>query len=155
MCSCIFQKWNWNTDPKDNVHKDIIREDILLGEGNDIPTYVMCRQRPRQHFLHHEGALTASLPGAALLGCNLLQESLYTLSSYGIGYPLHYSRASLIAQTVKNLPAMWETWVWSLGWEDPLEKGLATYPCSCLENSMDRGAWQATQSMGSQRGRHN
>ena len=40
----------------------------------------------------------------------------------GIGYLLQYSLASLVAQLVKNLPAMWETWVWSLGWEDPLEK---------------------------------
>ena len=36
-------------------------------------------------------------------------------------------RASLVAQLVKNLPAMWETWVRSLGWEDPLEKGKATH----------------------------
>ena len=49
----------------------------------------------------------------------------------GIGYPLQYSRASLVAQLVKNLPAMWETWVQSLGWEDPLEKGMATH-CSIL-----------------------
>ena len=35
--------------------------------------------------------------------------------------------ASLVAQLVKNLPAMWETWVLSLGWEDPLEKGKATH----------------------------
>ena len=35
--------------------------------------------------------------------------------------------ASLVAQSVKNLPAMWQTWVWSLGWEDPLERGMATY----------------------------
>ena len=45
----------------------------------------------------------------------------------GIGYPLQYSWASLVAQTVKNLPAMQETWVWSLGWEDPLKKGKATH----------------------------
>ena len=38
----------------------------------------------------------------------------------GMGYPLQYSWASLVAQTVKNLPAMWETWVRSLGWEDAL-----------------------------------
>ena len=44
----------------------------------------------------------------------------------GIGYPLQYSWASLVAQLVKNLPAMWETWVRSLGWEAPLEKGRAT-----------------------------
>ena len=50
----------------------------------------------------------------------------------GIGYQLQYSCASLVAQLVKNLPAMWETWVRSLGWEDPLEKGKPT-----LENSMD------------------
>ena len=44
-----------------------------------------------------------------------------------IGYPLQYSWASLVAQLVKNLPAMWETWLRSLGWEDPLEKGKATH----------------------------
>ena len=49
------------------------------------------------------------------------------------------SWASLVAQLVKNLPAMWETWVQSLGWGDPLEKGKAIYPVqySGLENSMD------------------
>ena len=45
----------------------------------------------------------------------------------GIGYPLQYSWASLVAQLVKNLPAMWETWVRSVDWEDPLEKGKATH----------------------------
>ena len=52
---------------------------------------------------------------------------------------------SLVAQTVKNLPAMWETWVQSLGWEDPLEKGMATHS-SILAGRipMDRGGWWAT-----------
>ena len=45
----------------------------------------------------------------------------------GIGYPLQYPWASLVAQRVKNLPAMWETWVRSLGWEDSMEKGMATH----------------------------
>ena len=45
----------------------------------------------------------------------------------GIGYPLEYSWASIVAQLVKNLPVMWETWVQSLEWEDPLEKGKATH----------------------------
>ena len=45
----------------------------------------------------------------------------------GIGYPLQHSWASLVAQLVKNLPAMWDTWVQSLGQEDPLEKGMATH----------------------------
>ena len=48
---------------------------------------------------------------------------------------------SLVAQLVKNLLAMQETWVFSLGWEDPLGEGKG-YPLqySCLENLMDRGA---------------
>ena len=45
----------------------------------------------------------------------------------GIGYPLQYSWASLVAQLVKNPPAMRETWVRSLGWEDSLEKGKAPH----------------------------
>ena len=45
----------------------------------------------------------------------------------GIGYPLQYSWASLMAQLVKNLPAMRDTWVQSLDWEDPLERGKATH----------------------------
>ena len=60
-----------------------------------------------------------------------------------IGYPLQYSWASLLAQMVQNLPAVWETWVQFLGWEYPLEEGMATHS-SCLENPMDRGAWWAT-----------
>ena len=56
----------------------------------------------------------------------------------GIGYPLQYCWASLVAQLVKNPPAMQETWVQSLGREDPLEKGKG-YPLqySGLENSMN------------------
>ena len=45
----------------------------------------------------------------------------------GIGYPLQYSWASLVAQLVKNPPAIREIWVLSLGWEVPLEKGKATH----------------------------
>ena len=62
----------------------------------------------------------------------------------GIGYPLQYSWASLVAQLVKNLPAVQETWVRPLGWEDPLEKGKATHSSSL--------AWRipwTIQSMGS------
>ena len=45
----------------------------------------------------------------------------------GVGYPLQYSCASLVAQLAKNPPAVWETWVQFLGWEDPLEKGTAIH----------------------------
>ena len=48
-------------------------------------------------------------------------------SGEGIGYPLQYSWASLVVQVVKNLPIMRETWVPSLCWEDPLEKGKVTH----------------------------
>ena len=48
----------------------------------------------------------------------------------GIGYLFQYSWASLVAELVKNLPAMQETWVQSLGLEDPLEKGKATHSSS-------------------------
>ena len=73
----------------------------------------------------------------------------------GIGYPIQYSWGSLVAQMVKNLPAMWETWVRSLGWKDPLEKEMATHSSII--------AWKISwteepgelQSLGSQRVGHN
>ena len=62
-----------------------------------------------------------------------------------IGYPFQYSHASLVAQTVKNLPIMQETWVRSLGWEDPLEEGMATHSSILAWRiPIDRGAWWAT-----------
>ena len=63
----------------------------------------------------------------------------------GIGYPLQYSWASLVAQMVKNLPAMRETWVRSLGWDDPLEEDIATHSSILAWRiPMDRGTWWAT-----------
>ena len=67
----------------------------------------------------------------------------------GMGYPLQYSWVSLVAQVVRNPPAMWEIWIQSLDWEDLLEKGKATHS-SIL-------AWRipwTVKSMGSQRVRH-
>ena len=66
-----------------------------------------------------ESACNAGDPG--------LISGLGKSAEEGIGYPLQYSWASLVAHLVKNLPAVWETWVQSLGWEDPLEKGKATH----------------------------
>ena len=67
----------------------------------------------------------------------------------GQGHPVPYSWASLVAQIVKNSPAMLETWVQSLDWEDPLEEGMATHSSilawnTLAWNSMERGARQAT-----------
>ena len=59
--------------------------------------------------------------------------------------PLHLGQASLVAQTVKNLPAMRETPVRSLGWEDSLKQGMATHSSILVWRlPMDRGAWWAT-----------
>ena len=66
-----------------------------------------------------ESACNAGDPGSIPVSEKLTEE--------GIGYLLQYSWASLVAQLVKNLPAMWKTWVQSLGWEDPLKKGRATH----------------------------
>ena len=63
----------------------------------------------------------------------------------GIGYPPQYSWASLVAHLVKNLCAMWETWIWSLGWEETVEKGIETHSSILAWRiPMDRGAWRAT-----------
>ena len=74
-----------------------------------------------------------------LMHFNLKDSNMaYYMSHIPIG-------ASLVAQSVKNLPAVQETQVWSLGWEDPLEKGMATHSrILAWRISMDRGAWQAT-----------
>ena len=64
----------------------------------------------------------------------------------GIGYTLQYSWASLVAQLVKNPPAMQETWVRSLGWEDPLEKGKATHFSSPGEFYRLNSSWGCKES---------
>ena len=59
--------------------------------------------------------------------------------------------ASLVAQMVRNLPAMWKTWVLSLGWEDPLEKGMATHSSILAWEIPWTEEPSRLQSMGSQR----
>ena len=67
---------------------------------------------------------------------------------------LHQRRVSLVAQTVKNPPTRQKTQIWSVGWEDPLDKGMATHSSILTwESSMDRGACRL-QFMGSQRVSH-
>ena len=86
---------------------------------------------------------------ASLVACNARDPGLIPGSGIspgeGTAYPLQYSWASLVAQMVKNLPAMWETWVRALGWEDPLEENMATHSSILASRILtDRGAWQAT-----------
>ena len=73
----------------------------------------------------------------------------------GIGYPLQYSWASLVAQLVKNSPAMRETWVWSLGWEDPLEKEMAAHSSVLACRIPGTGEPGGLPSTGSHRVGHN
>ena len=91
--------------------------------------------------VHNESTYNAGDPG--------LIPDLGRSSGEGIGYPLQYSWASLVTQLVKNPPAVRETWVQSLGWEDPLKKGKATHS-SILALEIP---W-TIQSMGSQRAGH-
>jgi len=72
-----------------------------------------------RHFSNFCSACNAGDPG--------LIPGLGRSAREGLGYPFQYSWASLVAQQVKNPPAMWETWVQSLGWKDPLGKGTATH----------------------------
>ena len=62
--------------------------------------------------------------------------------------------ASLVAQTFKNLPEMWKIWVQSLGWEDPLEEGMATHSRILAWRITRKEEPGGLQSMGSQRVRH-
>ena len=84
-----------------------------------------------------ESACNAGDPG--------LISGLERAAGEGIGYPLQYSWASLVAQMVKNLPTMREIWVRSLGWEDLLEEGMATHSSILAWRiPMDKGAWRTT-----------
>ena len=98
----------------------------------------------------------------------VLAASLWTTFSFSINklphqilYPLSFRqpfkphRASLVAQMVKNLPTMQETWVQSLGWEDCLEKGMATHSSILAWRIPRTEEPGGLQSMGSQRVRHN
>ena len=81
--------------------------------------YSVCMLSHLQLCLTLCGPMNCSLPGSSVHG--ILQARI--LDWVGDPGRLHY----LVAQLVKNLPAMRETWVQSMGWEDPLEKGKATH----------------------------
>ena len=73
-------------------------------------------------------------------------ESICSLPLYDSkGFDFDYTWASLVAQMVKNPPEMPETWVWSLGWEDPLEEGMTTLSSVLTwKIPINKGAWWAT-----------
>ena len=98
----------------------------------DSRTPVICPAPAHSHFLPHlftPSSHTVKPTCPFLICCNDFLLSLVM---------------PLVAQMVKNLPAMWETWARSLGWEDsPGEGNGNPFQHPCLENSMDREAWQA------------
>ena len=114
------------------------------------PAYRMVQ--PKNEILMLFYTLEPAFPGSSAgkeSACNAGDPSLIPelgrSSGEGIRYPLQYAWASLVAQMVKNPPAVWETWVPSLGWEDPLGEGMATHSSILAWRiPMDRGPWQAT-----------
>ena len=93
-------------------------------------------------FQYSSGACHHLTDGMAILMYAVLTLPSTTKVLFRIR--LHQEGASQMAQMVKNLPAMQETLVWSLSWgRSPGERNGYLFQCSCLENSMDRGSWQA------------
>ena len=82
-------------------------------------TFIMCSMDFPGSSAGKESACNTGDPGS-VPGLGRSREE-------GIGYAFQYSWASLVAHMVKNLPAVWETWVWSLGWEYPLEEGMGNH----------------------------
>ena len=82
--------------------------------------------------------------------CNTSNPSLIPGSGRspgeGVGYPLQYSWASLVSQLVKNSPQKWETCIQYLGWENPLEKGMATHSSILACREEETGGLQSTGS---------
>ena len=102
-----------------------------IGEGNGTPLQCSCLENPRDG-----GAWWA-----AVFGVTQSRTQLKRLSSSS---SIITNGASLVAQMVKNLPAIQKTWIRSLGWEDPLE-GMATlFSILAWRIPTDRGAWWAT-----------
>ena len=107
--------------------------------------------KPEIWDLHPGSLISGVFPGSSAgkeRACDAEDPSLIPGSGRsggeGLGYPLQCSWASVVVQMVENLPAMQETLVRSLGWEDPLEEGMATHSSILAWRiPMDRGAWWA------------
>ena len=106
--------------------------DLTLGVGDGQGGLVCCSPWGRRESDLPEQLNWIDSSVGKKSACNVGDPSL--IPGWGrfdrewIGYPLRYSWASLVAQLVKNLLTVRETWVWSLGWKDPLEKGRLPTP---------------------------
>ena len=119
-----------HSPPSSSVHGVLqarILEAVPFSSPGDLPDPGI---EPRSPALQADSS-PFEPPGKPLLDINCSCFARVNFSGRapgeGIGYPLQYSWASLVAHMVKNPPAMQETWVRSLGWEDALEEGMATH----------------------------
>ena len=111
----------------------------FLGEGKGYPFQYSGLENSKDCIVHGVAKSRTQLSNLGFPDSSVGKESICNAGNpssipgsgrsagEGIGYPIQYSWASLVVQLVKNLPAMQETWVQSLGWEDSLEKGKATH----------------------------
>ena len=111
--------------------------------------------------INNKKPLTLGFPGSSAgkeSACNAGDPGLIPGSGRspgeGTGYPLQYFWASLMAQTIKIPPEILETWVQSLGWEDPLDKGMATHSSILAWRIPRTEEPDRLQSIGSQRVGH-
>ena len=123
MCSAWGYRWLWSgpllPTVTNRVHLRHVVRNAICGCGDRIKQTLMTPPPGFHQLCSNLCLLENSDP---LLGDPNSIPGSGRSTGEGIGYPLQYSWASLVAQLVKNLPAMRETWVWSLGWEDPLEE---------------------------------
>ena len=133
----------WGHEQSDTTERLHFHFSLLcIGEGNGNPLQCSCLENPRD----------SEAWWAAVYGVAQSQTRLKRLSSSSSR--LFYSRASLVAQRLKCLPPMWESQVRSLGWEDPLEKEMATHSSVLDWRIPWTGEPGGLQSMGLQRVGH-
>ena len=135
--STLAWKIPWTEEPGRLQSMGSLRVGHKWATSLSLFTFMHWRRKwqPTPVFLPGESQGWGSLVGCRLWGCTRLKWVGSSSSS----------RASLVAQMVKNLPVVWETWVQSLGWEDPLEADMATHSSILSWRiPMDRGACWAT-----------
>ena len=124
-----------------------------MGQEQTWHLYLAAQSKEGWIFINSHGILETSY--------NLFKKRVHTqevLLSFKDSYTAatnHHHRASLVPQRVKNSPAVWETWVRSLGWEDPLERAWQPTPVFLPGESPWTEEPGGLQSMGSQRVGHN
>ena len=138
--------WRWDGPaeiPSPSAHLRAVVVGFLTSEGQMRSAYNWKLSTGSGEKKQGRGCVLSVSQHSQTFVCLKLRQGrcFFFLTFY---FVLEYSRLHfLVAQMVKNMPAVQETWVRSLSWKDPPEKRMALQ-CSCLENSMDRRAWQAT-----------